>query len=85
MVVGGMNALDQGHRMRGVVLDGDVRSLMAAAEPGDLLIKVGQSARIGQIISACDQMDGFHVTPWDSPKESSEVWGCSIRLVKLNR
>jgi hypothetical protein len=85
MVVGDMNALDQGHRMRGAVLDGDVRSLMAAAAPGDLLIKVGQGTRIGHIIGTCDTMDGFHVVPWDSPGEAREVWGCSIRLVKLNR
>lgn len=68
--------------MRSAIIDGDVRLLMAAAVPGDLLIKVGDRTRVGEIVKPCGEMDGFHVIPWDA--SGREVWGCSLRLVKMN-
>lgn len=71
--------------MRRPIVDGDVRSLMAQAAPGDVLLRASDTLRVGTIIGPADNMEGFHVSPWDKGPATSEFWGCSIRLVKLTR
>mgnify|MGYP001608780394 CR=1 FL=1 len=67
--------------MRSATIDGSTQELLTAARPGDLLIQIGEPARVGVVVKACSEAPRFHVAPCDS--KAPEVWADSLRLIKL--